>query len=139
MSFRSEEWRTIPSLPAYEASSIGRVRFKVTNRLMPNGGVRTYGGKPGFGRLDDLGRPRIYFRGKNYRVSRLICETFHGPAPKRAVAMHLDDDPANNHMNNLKWGTQKENLNTPSFLAYCRLRVGDKSPYVKGRAKLEAM
>lgn len=79
------------------------------------------------------GRPSLYFRGKNYRVSRLVCEAFHGPAPfHRAVVMHVDDDPINNWPMNLRWATQQENLNTPKFIAYCRSRTGDNHPRRKG-------
>ena len=46
-------------------------------------------------------------------LHRLVCRTFHGEPPvyrdKEAVVRHLDGDPANNHADNLRWGTQKEN------------------------------
>jgi hypothetical protein len=49
--------------------------------------------------------------------------------------MHIDDDEKNNRPENLRWGTQKENLNTPRFIAYCHSRVGDNSPWRKGMAR----
>lgn len=104
---------------------------------MPHGGIRQYGGVPWFGKVHahNENRPTITFKDKNYRVSRLVCEAFHGPAPfDGAVVMHLDDDPANNKPENLKWATQKENMNTESFKAYCRSRTGENSPVIKGRA-----
>ena len=66
----------------------------------------------------------------------MVCEAFHGLAPfAGAVVMHEDDNVANNKADNLSWGTQKRNLNTPAFLAYCRTRTGANNPYVKGRAR----
>ena len=47
---------------------------------MPYGGQRTYGGEPTLGVLCK-GRYQFMYRGKNYRVHRLICEAFAGPAP----------------------------------------------------------
>lgn len=51
--------------------------------------------------------------------------------------MHLDENAANNRASNICWGTQKENLNAEGFLAYCRGRTGENSPYIKGRKAKE--
>jgi hypothetical protein len=56
------------------------------------------------------------FRGKTYKVHRAVCEAFNGPPPfERAVVMHLDEDSFNNMPENLRWGTQKENLSAFLF------------------------
>jgi hypothetical protein len=52
---------------------------------------------------------------------------------ERAVVMHMDDDPGNNRPENLKWGTQKENLNAPQFIDYCKSRTGDNSTHEKAK------
>jgi hypothetical protein len=68
----------------------------------------------------------------NIRIHRAVCEAFYGPAPfDRAVVMHLNDDATDNRIENLKWGTQKENLNSEAFLAYCQSRTGENSPWRK--------
>jgi len=46
--------------------------------------------------------------------------------------MHINEDPSDNRPENLKWATQKENLNSPGFLSYCKQRTGDNSPRTKG-------
>ena len=135
-----EIWKPVPSLPEYEASSLGRVRLHPFEREMPNGGKRTYGGKATLGcaRKDKKGRRYIMRRGKNYSVARLVCEAFHGPQPApypEAVCMHLNEDHTDNRAENLAWGSQKENLNAPGFIAYCKSRTGENSPAVKGRKK----
>ena len=56
-----------------------------------------------------------------------------GVAPNgMKICLHKDENAANNQPDNLKWGTQKENLNCPKFIAYCKTRTGENNPYVKG-------
>ena len=114
-----EIWRLIPSLPNYLASSLGRMMRIPHSVPMNNGGLRYYGGEPTYGVLID-GRYRFNYRGQNYKVHRLICEAFSGPAPAGAVCMHLNEDATDNRPGNLAWGTQKENLSAPGFRAYCK-------------------
>lgn len=68
------------------------------------------------------------------KIHRLVCEAFHGPSPfPKAVVIHLDEDALNNAAENLRWGTQKENLNMPGFRAFCQGRVGENSNWAKHR------
>jgi hypothetical protein len=96
-----------------------------------------YGGKPRRGSwAKDQGRYIIQIKGKGLtlKVARLVCEAFHGLAPAgKPYVLHADEDARNNRPDNLSWGTQKENLNAPGFLAYCRSRIGEDSPVIKGR------
>ena len=129
----TEEWRVSPTLAAYEVSSLGRIRKIPHLRPMPRGGVRTYGGKPWCGVDSGEGRMILQYKGKTYKVHQLVCEAFNGPRPKGMVCMHLDEDYKNNKPENLSWGTQKENLNAVGFIEYCKSRLGDESPYRKGK------
>jgi hypothetical protein len=125
----------VPSMPEYLASSFGRVMRAPHIAPVPRGGLRQYGGEPTIGTWrKSENRFAITFRGKNYKVARMVCEAFHGPAFDGAVCMHLDEDSRNNRPENLRWGTQKENLNAPRFVAYCRSRTGADSPMRKGRS-----
>ena len=111
---------------------------------MPNGGVRTYAPKPsdGYEEKTATGRPGVPKRRiirvgrlkRTFKIAQLVCEAFHGPKPfPKAVTIHLDEDPSNNVTENLKWGTQKENLNMPKFKEWQRtVRIGDNSPTRKG-------
>ena len=110
---------------------------------MPNGGTRTYKTKPIFGvkRRSKKGAAHSYFgvmyRGKNYKIHRLVCEAFHGPCPPdKSVVIHIDEDGLNNKPDNLKWGTQKENMNSRGFIEYCIGRTGENHPRRKGNAKI---
>jgi hypothetical protein len=123
-----EIWQPVPSVPGYEASNLGRVRAAEWRSS-----TRAYGGVAWLGSWTGK-RYIVRFRGKTYKVARLVCEAFHGPPPPgRPLCLHLDEDARNNRADNLKWGTQKENLNMPKFLTYCRSRTGDNNPYRKGR------
>ena len=132
---KSEEtWRVIPSLPAYIASSFGKLmRVSYLAKVNRGEGTRNYGGVPTDGQWDGA-RFIIQIQGHSYKVARLICEAFHGPAPEgKPVCMHLDENSRNNRPENLAWGTQKENLNAPGFIRYCRSRTGENSPTTKAR------
>lgn len=129
-----EIWRLVPSLPGVLASSRGRLMVAPYLGDQPNGGQRQYGGYARKGSWD--GERFIYVhKGKSYKVARLVCEAFNGPAPAdRPVCMHMDENSKNNSPSNLRWGTQKENLNAPGFLKYCRSRKGERNPLIKGRS-----
>jgi hypothetical protein len=113
-------------------------------KVTPSGGhyVMRYGGTPLVGTWSKTRhRYTIYWwkKKKHYKVARLVCEAFHGPPPfPRAVAMHTDENSRNNFPSNLKWGTQKENLNAPGFVAYCKSRIGASNPHAKGIAARQA-
>jgi hypothetical protein len=47
---------------------------------------------------------------KQYRVHRLVLEAFIGPCPKGMECRHIDGKPTNNRLENLAWGTRKENI-----------------------------
>jgi hypothetical protein len=132
--------KPIPAIPNALARSDGKIKFPETDAQMPHGGWRQYKTKWVRGTIrkaSKTARHEYYgtlYRGKNYKIHRLICEAFHGPAPKgKNVVIHLDEDATNNRPCNLKWGTQKENLNAAGFIAYCKSRTGENSPTTKGR------
>lgn len=117
----TEIWRRSRSLPAYDVSSLGRIRCRRFRGPMPHGGNRWYGGKASRGQwAKDAKRYIFVYRGRTYKVATLVCEAFHGRRPfPKAVAMHIDENSRVNRADNLEWGTQKKNLNAPGFLAYC--------------------
>ena len=45
-------------------------------------------------------------------VHRLVLEAFVGPCPDGMQTLHADNDPTNNCLSNLSWGTPKRNPET---------------------------
>jgi hypothetical protein len=98
----------------YEVSDRGRVRS--LDRVVPSrGGWRTHRGKilsaPRNGKyvkyhLHVKGDP-----GRTFRAHVLVLSAFVGPPDSGHLGRHLDDDPENNALSNLSWGTQGDNMN----------------------------
>ena len=105
----TEIWKPIEGYTGYEVSNFGNVRsFKRTStgELMKqhtreNKRGRKYkyvtlcGGKRGLQ--------------KKHPVHLLVLTHFVGPRPEGCVGRHKDDDVNNNRLDNLCWGTHKEN------------------------------
>jgi hypothetical protein len=128
LAISGEEWRDVPSIPGAQASSLGRVRLLPMVRVQHNGARVVTNPQPTFGRIAKKNKTRGYLRltflikrGPRHRlvgVARLVCEAFHGPPPPdKPLALHIDENSLNNTPGNLKWGSQKENLNSPVYLA----------------------
>ena len=122
------------------ANDRGEIKWPERTAKMPHGGTREYKTKWIKGskrKASKTARHEYYgilYRGKNYKVHRLICEAFHGPPPKdKPVVIHINENALDNRPENLKWGTMKENMNMPKYIAYCKSRTGDNNPAVKGR------
>ena len=100
----TENWRPVPGHPGYEVSDVGRIRSYRNRqghsadmpRLLSPAIVRGY-------RHIKLGRSR------QTKVHILVLEAFVGPRPDGMVCRHLDGNPLNNRLSNLRWGTPEEN------------------------------
>ena len=112
-----EEWRPVPGYEdRYEVSSHGRVRSldaycgnRFGTRTLRKGrmlklsvvkphGYRSVQLADGRGNLTAV------------KVHRLVLRAFKGePPPDKPNGLHEDDDPAHNHIENLRWGTYSEN------------------------------
>lgn len=133
MAEKTEIWKPVPSEPGVLVSSEGRVLLQPSYTPLPNGGYRIYRPEPRHGQVSKASKDASHEilivmvkdadkpAGQRPRkVHQLVCEAFHGPKPfPEAVVIHLDENALNNRPENLKWGTQKENLNMPKFKAYC--------------------
>lgn len=128
----AEIWKPVPSEPGVHASSHGRVLQAPCYAPLPNGGYRLVLPEPREGQVSKASKDAAHVyrhvmlrrhgggpRQQPRKVHQLVCEAFHGPKPfPEAVVIHLDENALNNRPENLKWGTQKENLNMPRFKAW---------------------
>lgn len=113
-----ERWLAIPGYPGYEVSDHGQVRSLDRDVRSKWGSTKRIRGLTLSQRLvggsGDCGRYHacvLYREGKRRSVSVhvLVLETFIGPRPDGMVGCHWDDDPNNNHLENLRWATQSAN------------------------------
>jgi hypothetical protein len=136
-----EIWKPVPSYPGLMASSWGRVKLPDGEAPLPNGGIRKYFPKPTYGTKTKSSKTaRHHYYGMfnrrygNIKIHRAVCEAFYGPPPiDKPYVLHLDENALNNRPENLRWGSQKENLNASGFIEYCKSRIGENSPVIKGR------
>ena len=101
-----EIWRDIKDFLGYQVSNWGRVRSFINNRHGICGEWHML--KPVF---NHRGYPTVCLgRGNRRLVSRLVAEAFISNPDNLPLVRHLDDDPSNNHVDNLAWGTQTDNM-----------------------------
>ena len=138
-----EIWKPSSVYDGLMVSSFGRVQLPSIEYKMPKGGIRKTNPQPTFGVKTRKSKNVTIMsvnnrRFGNIRIHLEVCREFNGPKPfEKAVVMHMDENSMNNKAENLKWGTQKENLNAPKFIAYCKSRTGEDSPVKKGMKKRE--
>lgn len=95
------EWREIPSLPGYFASSCGEIlgmSGKVRSLKVCKRGYRWFGIANGKG------------GSSNVSVARAVCEAFHGAPIGRMDVDHINRERHDNRPANLRWVTRSENL-----------------------------
>jgi len=133
----------IPSIDGALAREDGMIKLPESKAAMPHGNVRHYYTKWVTGTKTRASKTALHeffgtmYRGKNYKIHRLVCEAFHGPAPDgKPIVLHLNENALDNRPSNLRWGTQKENLNMPKFIEYCKSRTGENSPTAKAKSRL---
>ncbi len=102
-STQEELWKNIDGFPGYQVSSFGNVRscrrgeWHIMKQVTRMDGYRTV--------RFCLAR-KIYTR----PIHRLVAVAFYGPPQPRQEVLHEDDNPANNRLENLRWGTHAENM-----------------------------
>lgn len=103
-----EEWRYVPGYEGvYSVSSRGRVRRDA-------GGPGATAGRILKPTPDKDGYLKTALSAggvsRDVRVSRLVCEAFHGPAPEgKPFVLHGNGDNTDNTPGNLRWGDGREN------------------------------
>ena len=105
-SITGEVWAPVPGYAGYLVSDHGRLmRLGYTNTA---GNVVT----PRVLSLYEnaYGYLKCGLNGRQHYVHRVVAAAFLGPRQQDHVVRHLDGNPANNHVGNLAYGTQAENM-----------------------------
>lgn len=111
-----EEYREIPELPGYRIGSHGTVWTRLRFRgLGDGGGFRSYIGTE-WRRMKShsiRGYQTVSLRGNgryvHKKISQLVLWAFVGPQPAGTYCRHLDGNPRNDRLENLAYGTPKQN------------------------------
>ncbi len=124
MEIKMEEiWKDIKGYEGlYQVSNKGQV--KSTERFGTKGGILKGCLRSGYRRviLTKFNKP------KYYSVHRLVAEAFIPNVENKKTIDHIDTDRLNNSVDNLRWVTDKENVNNPRTLEKMRKR----EPWNKG-------
>jgi hypothetical protein len=67
---------------------------------------------------------------KSFRIHRLVLIAFVGDCPEGQEGCHLDGNPANNHLSNLRWGTASDN--TRDKIRHGRHRYANRTHCERG-------
>jgi hypothetical protein len=105
-NYTSEEWRTIPFAPDYEASNLGNIRRVAL--CPPQFHMRHL--KP----KSNNGYPEVVLKVDGVplfiRVHQVVCRVFHGDRPTgKDEVGHIDGNRRNARADNLRWVTKEEN------------------------------
>ena len=112
---QTEIWRPIPGWEGYyEASTHGRIRGINRAVFHADGRTRHLTGRVRKECANPQGRPMVNLcrdgKCKNHTIHSLIAATFIGPRPQGAIIRHLNDDPWDNRVENLAYGSHHENM-----------------------------
>ena len=113
---RVEIWKTVPDFPNYEVSNFGDVRSKdrISERMGNDARLK---GMPLKTKIVNGGyhRTTLYSGNrkahKQFMVHRLVAMLFIPNPDNLPCVNHKDENPENNHVDNLEWCTYKYNSN----------------------------
>ena len=103
----NEIWNDVNGLP-YEVSTLGVVRRKegakyyYTNRTH----IKSYRNSRGYECVNLYLQSKVY----KFQVHRLVASAFIPNPDGLPVVNHKDGNPLNNHVDNLEWVTQSQNM-----------------------------
>lgn len=102
-------WKTTTVNKSYEVSSDGRVRRTRKMLNLPEGGTLNLAEQP-LRPYVNQGYLFVNFSGRSFAIHRLVAEHFVDNPNHYNNVYHIDGDHFNNHKNNLRWISNKEQM-----------------------------
>ena len=133
-----EVWKAVPGYEGrYEVSDQGRVRSldRTVNQKSRWGTLYTSTRKGQLlrpGRMPGGHLSVVIGRGNSQCVHKLVLLAFVGPAPDKHECCHNNGNPADNRLENLRWGTRSENIKD-AYAHGARDREKNRAALAKGR------
>lgn len=109
-----EVFKQLKDFPAYRVSSFGRIQSRWQKRATYAGFLKSDVWKDIKAGENQKGYKQLvlcdgFGKKKTVRVHNLVAEEFIGKKPAGMVVRHIDNNPRNNRLENLAYGTYLEN------------------------------
>ena len=101
------EYREIPGFEGYRAGTDGSIWSCLKTGPAKNRDFKEWKQLQPYKR--SCGRLFLKLQGKHRAVHRLVLEAFCGKCPEGMETLHSNDDPTDNRLENLRWGTRSDN------------------------------
>lgn len=108
-----EEWKPFPGYEeTHSVSSTGRIKSLFRVVIRSDGNKHTVRERVLSLQLNRLGYAGLVMPNRKYvLVHRVVCEAFHGAPPEdKPFALHGNGVRDDNRAENLRWGSQSENI-----------------------------
>lgn len=100
--WESVVWYKVPGYDAYYASEDGRILSMAKKHPRILTPIKSEDGHLYVYMYDKRGSRKVW-------VHRAVLSAYCGKDEKSLICRHLDDNPSNNHVSNLAWGTRQQN------------------------------
>ena len=138
----TEEWRDVADFPMYSVSNFGFIRNKKTGRILKFSVRKKYCSVTLMTRVGDVSTA------EKLSVHRIVAKAFiPNPEPvTKPKADHIDRNPSNNRVDNLRWASDTENARNKSIMknntsgitgVYLHKPTGRWMSYIRNNGKME--